>query len=78
MTKKESKNVSRKRKTKKKEEFNNDVFMLTMLLAVTCLLATSLKAYEFTLFNCTFILEVSFCCSKNLCTTYGILTHLTV
>lgn len=55
MTKKEEKKVTRKRKTtkKKKEEFSNDAFMLSMLLAVTCVLATSLKAYEFTLFNHT-------------------------
>lgn len=58
MTKKEQKKVSQKRKTKRKEEFGNDAFMLTMLLAVTCILATSLKAYEFTLFSCTLTFSI--------------------
>lgn len=60
MTKKEEKKVVRKRKTtkKKKEEFSNDSFMLTMLLTVTCLLLTSLKAYQFTLFDQTLTFSV--------------------
>lgn len=53
MTKKIEKKVNKKRKKNRKEEFSNDAFMLTMLLAVTCVLATSLKAYSFTLFNHT-------------------------
>lgn len=58
MTKKNEKKVYKKSKKKRKEEFSNDAFMLTMLLAVTCILATSLKTYQFVLFQHTLTFSV--------------------
>lgn len=40
-----------KRKDSIRRQRENDAFMLSMLLSVTCLLATSLKLYQFTLFH---------------------------
>lgn len=58
-------NTTRKKTTTRKkkidiERYNNDIFMLSMLLSVTCVLAVALKTYQFTLFgnNLTFSLFV--------------------
>ncbi len=51
MVKKESKKSKNKKKNTKKEQFNNDTFMFSMLLSVTCMLLVALKPYHFTLFS---------------------------
>ena len=46
--------IKRKKNVKKKidmEKYNNDIFMFSILLSVVCILAVSLKSYQFILFG---------------------------
>ena len=55
-TKKSTKKTKNKRSVKSRksiEKYNNDIFMLSMLLSVTCVLAVALKTYQFTIFGNT-------------------------
>lgn len=55
-TKKSTKKTKNKRSVKSRksiEKYNNDIFMLSMLLSVTCVLAVALKTYQFTIFGST-------------------------
>ena len=54
--KKSTKKTKNKRSMKSRksiEKYNNDIFMLSMLLSVTCVLAVALKTYQFTIFGNT-------------------------
>lgn len=52
-TTKKTKNKRSVKSRKSIEKYNNDIFMLSMLLSVTCVLAVALKTYQFTIFGNT-------------------------
>lgn len=82
--KKSTKKTKNKRSMKSRksiEKYNNDIFMLSMLLSVTCVLAVALKAYQFTLFGNTltfslFIVPFIIFISNYITKKYGFKTSL--